>query len=104
MLTKRSVYDAISHPARRRILDELSKKAAPVHELVGCFDMSQQGVSKHLRILTDAGLARSARQGQENVYYLNAAPLKEVQSWLKEFWKERLHGFKAVAEEEKPHE
>lgn len=104
MLAKRNVYEAISHPVRRRILDELSRKAAPVHELVGCFNISQQGVSKHLRILADAGLATSVRRGQENIYYLNAAPLEEVQCWLKEFWKERLHGFKTVAEEEKPNE
>jgi DNA-binding transcriptional ArsR family regulator len=104
MPAERSVYDAISHPVRRRILDELSKNAAPVHALVECFDISQQGVSKHLRILTDAGLAQSRRQGQENIYHLNTAPLEEVRDWLKDFWKERLHGFKTVAEEEKPYE
>lgn len=101
MQTKRSVYDAIAHPVRRRILKQLSSGAAPVHRLAQDFDISQQGVSKHLRVLSEAGLTKSARHGQENIYYLNSAPLEEVRDWLKIFWKEKLEGFKAVAEEEK---
>jgi DNA-binding transcriptional ArsR family regulator len=100
MPAARSVYEAISHPVRRRILDRLSKGSAPVHEIVRQFDMTQQGVSKHLRILSEAGLTRSRREGQENIYFLNAAPLNDVREWLETFWRGKLDRLKAIAEED----
>jgi DNA-binding transcriptional ArsR family regulator len=94
-----TVYAAISHPVRRKIMHALADGPAPVHELGRSFAISQQAVSKHLRVLSDAGLTRSERRGQENIYHLNAAPLNEVRNWLNEFWAMRLEGLKAIAEE-----
>jgi DNA-binding transcriptional ArsR family regulator len=94
------VYVAISHPVRRRILDALSEGPAPVHALCGRFPVTQQAISKHLRVLTQSGLAGSERRGQENVYHLNVAPLNEVRAWLSEFWAAKLDSLKALAEGE----
>jgi DNA-binding transcriptional ArsR family regulator len=94
------VFDAIAHPVRRRIVQRLGRGPAPVHELVSGFDITQQAVSKHLRVLTDAGVAVSHRRGQENVYHLVPSSLKKVRTWLDSFWNERLATLKSIAEEE----
>src|SRR5690242_14362586 len=94
------VFDAIAHPVRRRIVQRLGRGPAAVHELQGSFDITQQAVSKHLRVLADAGVAISHRRGQENVYYLVPESLKKVRAWLDSFWNERLASLKSIAEEE----
>jgi DNA-binding transcriptional ArsR family regulator len=94
------VFDAIAHPARRRIVQRLSRGPAPVHELVRGAGMTQQAVSKHLRILSDTGLAVAERRGQENVYHLAPAQLMKVRNWLDSFWSGKLATLKTIAEEE----
>jgi DNA-binding transcriptional ArsR family regulator len=94
------VFEAIAHPARRRIVQRLSRGPAPVHELVRGAGMTQQAVSKHLRVLSDAGVAIAERQGQENVYCLVPAQLMKVRAWLDSFWNEKLVALKTIAEEE----
>ena len=93
------VFDAIAHPVRRRIVQRLGRGPAAVHELTGDFDITQQAVSKHLRVLTEAGVALAQRRGQENVYYLAPQSLKKVRTWLDSFWSERLASLKSIAEE-----
>ncbi len=97
---KSDVFEAIAHPARRRIVQRLSRGPAPVHELVRGAGMTQQAVSKHLRVLSEAGVAVSERQGQENIYYLVPAQLMKVRAWLDSFWSEKLQTLKTIAEEE----
>jgi DNA-binding transcriptional ArsR family regulator len=97
---KTDAFEAIAHPARRRIVQRLSRGPAPVHELVHGAGMTQQAVSKHLRVLSDAGLAIAERRGQENVYYLVPAQLMKVRAWLDSFWSEKLSTLKTIAEEE----
>jgi DNA-binding transcriptional ArsR family regulator len=76
------VYRAIADPTRRRILELLSHREAPVGDLTARFRMTQPALSQHLRVLREAGLVRVRRQGRLRVYSLDAAPLREVHDWL----------------------
>jgi DNA-binding transcriptional ArsR family regulator len=86
-------FTAVSDPARRRILELLRVRERPVGELVQHLELSQPGVSKHLRVLREAGLVRVRPEGQRRVYGLRAEPLAELDAWLapyREFWGGRL--------------
>jgi DNA-binding transcriptional ArsR family regulator len=86
-------FDVIAEPTRRRILDLLRDGDRPVGELVHALGISQPGVSKHLRVLRDAGLVRVRQQAQQRWYQLDAAPLGEIDAWLapyRRFWSERI--------------
>ena len=67
-----TVYEALAEPTRRRILDLLRDQPRLVGELVTLLDMSQPGVSKHLRVLREAGLLEQEKQGQQRLYALGA--------------------------------
>jgi DNA-binding transcriptional ArsR family regulator len=91
------VFGAISHPARRRILDLLSEGEQPVHTIASGvareFAMSRPAVSQHLRVLLDAGLVTEQRRGRERRYQLVPGPLTTVRDWLahyERFWDQRL--------------
>ena len=87
------MFDVVAEPTRRRILDLLRDGDRPVGELVHALGISQPGVSKHLRVLRDAGLVRVRQQAQQRWYQLDAAPLAEIDAWLapyRRFWSERL--------------
>jgi DNA-binding transcriptional ArsR family regulator len=90
----RRLYRAIADPARRRILDRLVEHGeTPALGLGRNFRGSQPALSKHLRVLRDAGLVRVRRQGRMQVYRLDPAPLHEVAAWIEKyriFWSERL--------------
>ena len=77
-----STFDVLAEPTRRRILDLLREDERPVNELVARLDISQPGVSKHLRILRDAGLVEVRREAQWRLYRVRAAPLAEIDEWL----------------------
>ena len=64
------VFGAISHPARRRILDLLVEADRSVNTIAGHFKMSRPAVSQHLRVLLDAGLVTEQRHGRERRYRL----------------------------------
>jgi DNA-binding transcriptional ArsR family regulator len=87
------VFAAISHPARRRILDLLMAADESVSTLAGHFDMSRPAVSQHLRILLDAGLVTEQRIGRERRYHLEPARLAPVREWIQtyeQFWDHHL--------------
>lgn len=87
------IFGAISHPARRRMLDLLVESDRSVNALAGHFQMSRPAVSQHLRILLDAGLVTEQRQGRERHYHLEAERLAPVRDWLahyERFWDDRL--------------
>jgi DNA-binding transcriptional ArsR family regulator len=86
-------FGALSDPARRRILELLRERERPVNELVEQLRLSQPGVSKHLRVLREAGLVSVRPDGQRRWYGLRAEPLAELDAWLapyREFWGGRL--------------
>lgn len=88
-----TAYAALAEPSRREILDLLRGGERPVGELVDRLRMSQPGVSKHLRVLREAGLVCVRPDGRRRLYGLRAAPLAEVDAWLapyREHWTGRL--------------
>jgi DNA-binding transcriptional ArsR family regulator len=87
------VFGAISHPARRRMLDLLLEADRSVNTLAGQFQMSRPAVSQHLRILLDAGLVTEQRHGRERRYRLVPARLGPVRDWIahyERFWDDHL--------------
>lgn len=86
-------YAAIADPTRRAILTRLAQGEARVTELAEPFAMSLNAVSKHLRVLEQAGLVRRRVQGREHYLSLQAEALRTASAWLetyRQFWEERL--------------
>ena len=87
------VFGAISHPARRRMLDLLVEADRSVNTIAGHFVMTRPAVSQHLRVLLDAGLVTERRQGRERHYRLSPEQLGPVRDWMalyERFWDDRL--------------
>jgi DNA-binding transcriptional ArsR family regulator len=86
-------FSVLAEPTRRRILDELLDGEHVVGELVERLGMSQPSVSKHLRVLREAGVVTVRVDAQRRHYGLQPAPLAEVDAWLtpyRKLWSERL--------------
>lgn len=77
--------EVIAETSRRRILDELLDGEQSVNALVERLSMSQPGVSKHLRVLRDAGLVSVRSDGQRRLYSIHAEPLRELDAWLEPY-------------------
>ena len=91
------VFGAISHAARRRMLDLLVEADRSVNTIAGHFEMSRPAVSQHLRILLDAGLVTEQRYGRERRYHLVPEQLGPVWDWIahyEQFWDDRLERLK----------
>ena len=92
-MTADAVLEAIVAPPRRRILDAVRTEERSVTELVERLGMSQPGVSRHLRILRDAGLVTVRSDAQRRLYALRSEPLRELDDWLEPYrteWTTRL--------------
>ena len=88
-----TLFEVLAEPSRRRVLDLLRDEEHTVAELVDALDMSQPAVSKHLRVLRDAGLVEARVDAQRRIYRLRPEPLAEVDAWLepyRKFWRDRL--------------
>ena len=92
------VFKAVADGTRRDILFALAEGPLPVHALAARFAVTRPAISKHLRILGEAGLVQASRSGKENVYRLDEAPLRELAEWLGRFWSGRLGTLKQLAE------
>jgi len=79
------VLHVIAEPTRRRILDHVREHDRSVGELVELSGMHQPGVSRHLRVLRDAGLVDVRRDAQRRMYRLRAEPLAELDGWLEPY-------------------
>ena len=75
-------FAVLAEPSRRDILDLLRDGERSVGDLVDRLDLSQPGVSKHLRVLRDAGLVESRAVAQRRLYRLRPEPLAEIDEWL----------------------
>lgn len=75
-------YAAVAEPSRRLILDLLREQERSVGELVDRVGLSQPGVSKHLRLLREAGLVEARTAGRQRLYRLRPEPLAELDRWL----------------------
>jgi DNA-binding transcriptional ArsR family regulator len=85
------VFGALADPTRRAILTRLADGEATVAELAEPFDMSQPAVSRHLKVLEDAGLITRTRRATARLSHLQAEPLRDVTTWLaryQRFWDE----------------
>lgn len=82
MPTGTDVLEVIAEPTRRRILDAVRVGERSVGELVDLVGMHQPGVSRHLRVLREAGLVEVRRDGQRRLYRLRAEPLRALDEWL----------------------
>jgi DNA-binding transcriptional ArsR family regulator len=88
-----SAFAAITDPSRRAILEQLRDGERSVNELADGLPLSQPGVSKHLKVLRDAGLVAARSEGRQRLYALRAEPLAEVDAFLapyRAFWEQRL--------------
>lgn len=104
------VFAALADPTRRAILARLAKGEATVNELVAPFELRQPTISKHLKVLEQAGLVTRGRNAQFRPVRLNAAPLAQAAEWLgdyRRFWEESLDRLdeyvKHMQREEKRH-
>ena len=82
-------FAALSDPTRRAILDRLSRGEASLSELAAAFPVSIQAVSKHLKVLEEAGLVTRGHAGQVRPAHLRAVALKEASDWIaryRPFW------------------
>ncbi|NUT53458.1 MAG: winged helix-turn-helix transcriptional regulator [Saccharothrix sp.] len=88
-----STFAVLADPQRRRILDVLRGGERPVNDLVEGLSVSQPTVSKHLKVLREAGLVEVRRDAQRRLYRLRPAPLAEVDAWLapyRRMWEDSL--------------
>lgn len=87
------MFEVLAEPNRRRILDLLCEHERPVGDLVTELGISQPAVSKHLRVLRNAGLVDVTVDAQRRVYRVRAEPLREIDDWLSPYrkaWGQRL--------------
>lgn len=75
-------FDVLAEPRRRRILDLLRERERGVAELVDELAASQPAVSKHLRVLRDAGFVEARIDAQRRIYRMRDEPLREIDAWL----------------------
>src|SRR6266516_6403671 len=97
-------FAALAEPTRRSILERVSHGQRRAGDLARGFRMSRPAVSKHLRVLREAGLVEADKRGREQLYRLSPPGLREVQRSVEEmsrFWDEALASFKAYVEEER---
>lgn len=95
------IFRAIADPTRRAILDALRSGPKPVNTVAGAFPVSRPAISKHLRILREAGVVEETRQGRERLYRLKPAKLEPVDHWIltyRRFWAGHLNALKAFVE------
>ena len=97
-----ATFDVLAEPNRRRILDLLRTEERPVSDLVDALDVSQPAVSKHLRVLREAGLVESRTDAQRRIYRVRPEPLRELDEWLRpyrEMWTSSLDALERHLEE-----
>lgn len=98
----RSTFDVLADPTRRELLEHLRAGECSVGVLVDRMKMSQPAISKHLRILRDAGMATVRRDAQRRLYRLQPDGLREMDEWLapfREFWAHRVDALEEVLNE-----
>jgi DNA-binding transcriptional ArsR family regulator len=101
-MTPVTTYAALAEPSRRLILDMLRERDHSVGELVPRLRLSQPGVSKHLKVLREAGLVDFRVDGKRRWYGLRADPLADVAEWLEPYrkhWSARLDALERHLEE-----
>jgi DNA-binding transcriptional ArsR family regulator len=84
---------ALADPIRREVIDLLAGGELAAGELAGRFPVSRPAISRHLRVLREAGLVRVRSEGKRRLYALDPGPLRELDVWLERYrdlWAQRL--------------
>jgi len=87
------VFTVLAEPLRRRILDELRRDECSVNALVDALAVSQPAVSKHLKVLRDAGFVSVRAAAQQRIYSVDTRPFETLDDWLapyRQLWTARL--------------
>lgn len=87
------LFEVLGDPTRRMIVHELRSGERAVGDLVGKVDIAQSGVSRHLRILSDAGFVQVRADGQRRLYSLRPEPFQAIDQWMDDYrqlWEDRL--------------
>jgi DNA-binding transcriptional ArsR family regulator len=91
-------FEALADGNRRHILRLLSEGGKPVQEIADAMTISRPAVSRHLRLLKDAGLVAEQARGTRRVYYLQERGIDAVQEYLERLWGEATARFRLLAE------
>jgi DNA-binding transcriptional ArsR family regulator len=100
--TTSDAFNAVAERRRREILDALAGGERPVNEVVRALGLAQPQVSKHLRVLRDAGVVDVRAEGRQRLYRLNGHALKPIHDWVSSYersWSERFDEMDVVLEE-----
>jgi DNA-binding transcriptional ArsR family regulator len=95
-------FEALADRSRRRIVESLKSGEKPVGEIVKHSGIQQSGVSRHLRILHEAGFVAMRPLGQQRLYSLRPEPFRELEAWLtgyRSLWERRLDRFAVALEQ-----
>ena len=95
-------FDALGDPTRREILRLLSDGDKPVHEIAAALPVSRPAVSRHLRLLKDAGMVAEQAAGNRRIYHLRDEGLRAVQEYLEGVWGTAAARFRLLAENTTP--
>jgi DNA-binding transcriptional ArsR family regulator len=98
------LFASLADPMRRRIVELLRGHEKPVNDIVAELDIHQSGVSRHLRILNDAGFVSVRADGPRRLYALRAEPFRELDAWIgryRDLWEARLDRLGAELERRK---
>ena len=104
MLSQLDTFQTLADPTRRRIVEALRHGEQQVNELVARARIHQSGVSRHLRILHDAGFVSMRPEGQRRLYFLKPEPFRALDSWLAQYrdlWEKRLDRLGEVLEKKR---
>lgn len=93
-----TVMTALGSDVRRSILRQLSEQARSVNEIAVQYPISRPAISKHLKLLCEAGLIAREASGVRNIYRLNQVGFRAGREWLDAFWPDALGRFRLVAE------
>jgi DNA-binding transcriptional ArsR family regulator len=88
-----ATFHALAHPVRRAILAQLAEESATILEIAGRFDLSLNGVSKHVKVLEQAGLIQRNIQGRTHHCSLDTTHLREADAWIeyyRSYWERRF--------------
>ncbi|HEY1416095.1 MAG TPA: metalloregulator ArsR/SmtB family transcription factor [Caulobacteraceae bacterium] len=99
-----TTFEALSDPTRRRIVAALREGERPVGDVVRLAGIHQSGVSRHLRILDEAGFVSVRPDGQRRLYALRPEPFRELEAWLEQYrqlWEARLDRFGAALDQKR---
>jgi DNA-binding transcriptional ArsR family regulator len=95
-------FEALGDPNRRRILRLLSDGDKPVAEIAAAMDISRPAVSRHLRLLKEAGMVAEQAQGTRRIYHLRDEGMQAVRTYLEGVWGDAAGRFRLLAENTEP--